>query len=695
MAKAEFGGLPGEGEGEDDTVHQDITDQLLDADLILSSFGISENYNHLEVKTDVSEYLNEISNKMETDISFEDENKANLFEYRDISGHLQEEKRTSCDTIHGFTMGGAKVERPPSVIQENMMRTNSGRFYNCSNIRNIEDRNSLVQGVQDLNRASSLNDLYDRNSSQTEINDIETSRSTVNNIGANSTAILGSSELSFPAFLNAREDWKTGFQAGGLGDKEKLGNSLLELQRYLETESIADLNNIDEDFLDQQLTVSHMSLASQPTQSLDASLPIRSLDASYLSQCPVVSQDSPQPTLFRPIHQTNNLQLISLKELKQQQTMDDRKQLEQPHQSEALKLEELPPLSQIEKLNTFNLQSQLFTVPSPLPLSPLFVENKPVFLNPADGLSMPSPDVPRSRSEHSPRHTPRHDLSPRGTPRPSPQSTPRPSPQSTPPPMLCDVPPQRGDSRSWKRSGRVTPTGKRSRPQTPTSEGENSDSGFRDREPHTWGSGRTTPVEQKPPPRFEDMEDEDKYNKRKRSTSAGEKEKGRAKDPLKNMLDELQSIIPHIGNPDEEKVSQAGILVEGSDYIRSLMRENKSTRENVEALKLKIEELNSEIEAAQEKLPEHGTNTIHRIISSRGKSIPDMFADHVRHRTQEDWRHRTQEDWRYWVFTSIMGHFVHTFAQQVSNINQEELGRTAIDWIQSLVCLIVILHCEL
>ena len=29
-----------------------------------------------------------------------------------------------------------------------------------------------------------------------------------------------------------------------------------------------------------------------------------------------------------------------------------------------------------------------------------------------------------------------------------------------------------------------------------------------------------------------------------------------------------------------------------------------------------------------------------------------------------------------------MGHFVHTFAQQVSNINQEELGRTAIDWIQ-------------
>ena len=117
------------------------------------------------------------------------------------------------------------------------MKTNSGRFHDCSNIRSIEERTSLVQ---DLNRASSLNDLCDRNSSQTEIKDFETSRSTVNNIGTNSTtAILGSSEVSFPAFLNAREDWKTGFQAGGLGEKEKLGDSMLELQRYLDTESIA------------------------------------------------------------------------------------------------------------------------------------------------------------------------------------------------------------------------------------------------------------------------------------------------------------------------------------------------------------------------------------------------------------------------------------------------------------------------
>ena len=31
-----------------------------------------------------------------------------------------------------------------------------------------------------------------------------------------------------------------------------------------------------------------------------------------------------------------------------------------------------------------------------------------------------------------------------------------------------------------------------------------------------------------------------------------------------------------LGNPHEEKVSHAGLLLEGSDYIRSLMRENNT-----------------------------------------------------------------------------------------------------------------------
>jgi len=301
-------------------------------------------------------------------------------------------------------------------------------------------------------------------------------------------------------------------------------------------------------------------------------------------------------------------------------------------------------------VNTY--ASPIFSVPSPVAMSPIYVEQKHCPMNNADGLLSPVCS---------------------GV---SPRTTSRPSPASTPPPIPMDI--QR-DNRTWKnsKSGRATPTGKRSRPQTPTSDCD-SDSGFRDREPLSWNNGRITPTETKPTLRLEDMVDEDKYNKRKRSTSGGERE-GRKKDPMKAMLEQLQSYIPHIGNPDEEKVSHAGLLVEGSDYIRSLMRENNATKENVEALKQKIEQLNAEIEAFQEKLPEHGSSSIHRIVSTRGKSIPDMFADHV--------RQRTQVDWRYWVYTSIMGHFVHTFAQEVSNISPPEMEKTSIDWLQERMSL--------
>jgi len=304
-----------------------------------------------------------------------------------------------------------------------------------------------------------------------------------------------------------------------------------------------------------------------------------------------------------------------------------------------------------QKFNDVNsYPSPIFSVPSPMAMSPIFVEQKHCPMNSNDGLQMQAGQMV------------------------SPRATSRPSPQSTPPPMQMD---NQRDSRAWKKSGRVTPTGKRSRPQTPTSDCD-SDGGYRDREPLTWNNGRTTPTETKPTVRLEDMIDEDKYNKRKRSTSGGERE-GRKKDPMKAMLEELQSFIPHIGNPNEEKVSHAGLLVEGSDYIRSLMRENNATKENVEALKQKIEQLNGEIEAFQEKLPEHGSTSIHRIVSTRGKSIPDMFADHV--------RQRTQIDWRYWVFTSIMGHFVHSFAQEVSNISPKEMENTSIDWLQERMSL--------
>jgi len=382
------------------------------------------------------------------------------------------------------------------------------------------------------------------------------------------------------------------------------------------------------------------------------------LTASNVSNQPPTSQDChvsiPLATLQSILSQSNNSIPKTLDSLEQFKNTDS---FGAPYRKRSH--ENIQPDSNIGAAQNYSEQkfsdvntypSPIFSVPSPMAMSPIFVEQKHCPMNSNDGLQIQAGQMV------------------------SPRATSRPSPQSTPPPMQMD---NQRDSRSWKKSGRVTPTGKRSRPQTPTSDCD-SDGGYRDREPHSWNNGRTTPTETKPTVRLEDMVDEDKYNKRKRSTSGGERE-GRKKDPMKVMLEELQSFIPHIGNPNEEKVSHAGLLVEGSDYIRSLMRENNATKENVEALKQKIEQLNGEIEAFQEKLPEHGSNSIHRIVSTRGKSIPDMFADHV--------RQRTQIDWRYWVFTSIMGHFVHSFAQEVSNISPQEMENTSIDWLQERMSL--------
>merc|ERR1719462_982667 len=141
-----------------------------------------------------------------------------------------------------------------------------------------------------------------------------------------------------------------------------------------------------------------------------------------------------------------------------------------------------------------DVYSQIFSVPSPVAMSPICVEQKP--------LSMSGPEDPTTYSRSPPR------------------TTPRPSPASTPPPIQIDSQRER-EYKKRNDSGRCTPIGKRSRPQSPMSDCD-SDGSYREREPLSWTStGRATPTETKPTMRLEDMVDEDKYNKRKRSTSGG------------------------------------------------------------------------------------------------------------------------------------------------------------------------------
>ena len=61
------------------------------------------------------------------------------------------------------------------------------------------------------------------------------------------------------------------------------------------------------------------------------------------------------------------------------------------------------------------------------------------------------------------------------------------------------------------------------------------------------------------------------------------------------------------------------------------------------------------------------------------RSLPEQFSDHV--------VSQTHENWKYWVFTSIMGHFVHSFNQEVSSASQHDLQTTSLEWITNSMSL--------
>ena len=84
----------------------------------------------------------------------------------------------------------------------------------------------------------------------------------------------------------------------------------------------------------------------------------------------------------------------------------------------------------------------------------------------------------------------------------------------------------------------------------------------------------------------------------------------------------------------------------------------------------------------QSQLPDGGAkfsmNDTNNLVAVK-RSLPDQFADHV--------VDKTQKDWKYWVFTSIMGHFVHSFAQEVSADSPDDLETTSLEWITNSMSL--------
>ena len=83
----------------------------------------------------------------------------------------------------------------------------------------------------------------------------------------------------------------------------------------------------------------------------------------------------------------------------------------------------------------------------------------------------------------------------------------------------------------------------------------------------------------------------------------------------------------------------------------------------------------------QDQLPDHGASFTldKKSCIMPKKSLQDQFADHV--------VEKTHENWKYWVFTSIMGHFVHSFAQEVSATSHHDLQTTSLEWITNSMSL--------
>merc|ERR1712029_39701 len=146
------------------------------------------------------------------------------------------------------------------------------------------------------------------------------------------------------------------------------------------------------------------------------------------------------------------------------------------------------------------------------------------------------------------------------------------------------------------------------------------------------------------------------------------------KDPLKHGLDALQRALPHVGSPEEEKLSQASVLAECAKYLKQSKKSNQKMMDEIAQLKEEIMNTNAQIEEFQSQLPENGALPLlnSSALTSR-QLLPDMFHDHV--------IEMTQKDWRYWVFTAIMGHFVHSFSKQVSAGNFEHLQSSATEWV--------------
>lgn len=144
---------------------------------------------------------------------------------------------------------------------------------------------------------------------------------------------------------------------------------------------------------------------------------------------------------------------------------------------------------------------------------------------------------------------------------------------------------------------------------------------------------------------------------------------------IKNGFDVIHSLIPHLNQNPNAKLSKAAMLQKGAEYIRQLQQERGQLKDEMDSLRQQIESLNTSISNCQSLLPATGAPVSRR----RDSKMQEMFDDYV--------QKRTMEDWKFWIFSLLFRPLLSSFNNFVSTSSLEELYRSTLHWVEQ--------HCTL
>ncbi|CAG9825495.1 unnamed protein product [Phaedon cochleariae] len=144
---------------------------------------------------------------------------------------------------------------------------------------------------------------------------------------------------------------------------------------------------------------------------------------------------------------------------------------------------------------------------------------------------------------------------------------------------------------------------------------------------------------------------------------------------IKNGFDMLHSLIPHLNQNPNAKLSKAALLQKGADYIIQLRAERNQLKDEMDSLRQQIESLNTSISNCQSMLPVTGAPVSRR----KDSKMQELFDEYV--------RTRTMDNWKFWIFSLIFKPLLNSFNNFVSCTSLHDLYTSTMLWVEQ--------HCTL